>query len=380
MSDRPPISILVPDVSSNILGAALAIARHLGGPGAVQIVGPDLGGGVNPMYRGAYPFTVVPAPRLYRFPEHLADCRRLAGAATGGTIIAMKAYADTVPVALELKRTRNARVLVYLDEWDGALFARRPAFDRLMQRVRHAHHPMEDAHFPRIERRLAECDHVVSTTRFLQRRFGGSIIPFGVDTDQFAPPADSVVEELRRTLGLENMKLIVFGGVVRPHKGVEQILDALVSLGRSDVRLVIVGPANEHVEALRRRPDYARHLVALGPKPRAEMPLHLALADLAVLPLQDDLLAQSQMPCKVFEAMALAKPVVASDVSDLREVLEDCGRVVPAGDTAALAAAIDALLAAPDLARQLGLAGRRRCIERYSADVARRLWRELAAA
>ncbi len=36
-------------------------------------------------------------------------------------VVAVKAFADTVPVALSIRRKRNTPVLVYLDEWDGAL-------------------------------------------------------------------------------------------------------------------------------------------------------------------------------------------------------------------------------------------------------------------
>jgi glycosyltransferase involved in cell wall biosynthesis len=38
------------------------------------------------------------------------------------------------------------------------------------------------------------------------------------------------------------------------------------------------------------------------------------------------------MPCKMFEAMAMGKPIVASAVSDLPEVLEDCGKSAAPGD------------------------------------------------
>ena len=71
------VSILVPDVSSNILGAATAMARHIAPDFDVEIIGPDLGQGVNAMYRGAFDYKVVFAPRIYRYPDFWAARKRI---------------------------------------------------------------------------------------------------------------------------------------------------------------------------------------------------------------------------------------------------------------------------------------------------------------
>jgi len=62
----------------------------------------------------------------------------------------------------------------------------------------------------------------------------------------------------------------------------------------------------------------------------------------------------------VLEAMACARPVVATDTPGMREYLRDgeTGVLVPAGDPDALAAAVDGLLRDPDRSRELGRAGR----------------------
>jgi glycosyltransferase involved in cell wall biosynthesis len=365
------ISILVPDVASNILGAATAIARHLEPTFDVEIIGPDLGHGVNPMYRAAFGYKVISTPRLYRYPDFWRERTKLRDAVSGEIVIAVKAYANTVPLALELKRSRGCRVVAYLDEWDAANFFSKPAVERACEWFKSLHHPMDDAHFPRVEKMLPHCDLVISTTTFLQKKFGGEIVPFGVDTDFFKPQNPRDVEGLRAQYGLQGKKLIVFGGVVRPHKGVELILDALVLLGREDLKLVIVGPKNEHVETLLAMPAYASRLVALGPQLKNKMPLYLDLADLFVLPLTDSPLARSQMPCKIFEAMAMGKPVIATDVSDLAMVVKDCGFVVPSGNVRALAETIARVIRDDALAVQMGRAAREKCIREFSARITR---------
>jgi glycosyltransferase involved in cell wall biosynthesis len=66
--------------------------------------------------------------------------------------------------------------------------------------------------------------------------------------------------------------------------------------------------------------------------------------------------------------MAAAKPVVATRVGGTPEAVVEgeTGLLVGPGDVDALAAAVDALLADPDLARRFGEAGRRRVEERFS--------------
>jgi hypothetical protein len=62
-------------------------------------------------------------------------------------------------------------------------------------------------------------------------------------------------------------------------------------------------------------------------------------------------------------------PVISSDLSDVPAILEGCGYVVPADDSAALQAKIEYVLTHPDEAREMGRLARRRVIERYSWDV-----------
>ena len=367
------MSFLVPDVSSPSLGAPLRLALLLRQAGvAVQIVGPDLGHGVCGMYRGAFDYTVVPTPRLYRFPDFLWESRRLGAAITGDVVIAVKAFADTIPVALRERRRRGVRVVVYLDEWDGATYWQLAPKKRLACLWRNLHHPLETPYHPWVEKLIPRADLVLSSSTWLQKRFGGHVLPLGVDTDFFRPAASEQTAALKSQCRLAGARTIVFGGVVRPHKGIEIILDALVRLGRPDYRFVIVGPMNEHVAALQAHPAYRPYIAFLGEQSSVRMPEFLSLADLIVLPLKDTLLARSQMPCKVFEAMAMARPIIASAVSDLPAVLEGCGVVVPPGNPDALAAAIADLLQQPPKAQALGRAAREKCLRLYSQDITRR--------
>jgi len=88
------------------------------------------------------------------------------------------------------------------------------------------------------------------------------------------------------------------------------------------------------------------------------------------------------IPNVVLEAMAARRPVVGTDVSGIPEAVTNgvTGLLVPAGDAAALADALQRILAAPDASREMGEAGRRRVVESFDLASNSRRLAELFAA
>ena len=89
------------------------------------------------------------------------------------------------------------------------------------------------------------------------------------------------------------------------------------------------------------------HLLGL----RSDVPEILAAADLFVLPSLSE-----GLPLALLEAMFAGRPIIASDVGEVAAALEggSAGVLIPPGNPAALAAAIDELLTNPSRARELG--------------------------
>jgi glycosyltransferase involved in cell wall biosynthesis len=86
-------------------------------------------------------------------------------------------------------------------------------------------------------------------------------------------------------------------------------------------------------------------------------------------------------PLVLMEALAEGRPVIAADVGSVAEVLEDgaCGTVVPAGDVAAMAAAVQALIADPERARAHVRRGAERIRRHYDRETGlERFWAEIA--
>lgn len=103
------------------------------------------------------------------------------------------------------------------------------------------------------------------------------------------------------------------------------------------------------------------------------MPIFLAAPDLVALPQRANRATMNQVPGKVFEAMAMAKPILATAVSGLPEIPAGVGRVVAPGSVSALAEALHWLLDHPGDAAELGSKARLRRQERYTWDAMDRI-------
>ncbi len=154
---------------------------------------------------------------------------------------------------------------------------------------------------------------------------------------------------------------------LRAVKGLDLLLDAAARLGSSHPDVVFrVGGEGEERPALEEgaaRRGLGERFLLEGRV--SDVPGFLAELDVAVLCSRAE-----GMPNAVLEYMAAGRPIVASAVGAVPELIEDGtnGLLVPPGDAAALARAIGRLLADPGLARRLGEAARWRARERYGRE------------
>ena len=165
-----------------------------------------------------------------------------------------------------------------------------------------------------------------------------TIIPNGLDTDQFRP-SPSARSEVRHELGLpEDTPLVGMLARFHPIKDHETFVRAaaLVAQRRQDVRFVLAGRgvgSNERLRALIEQLGL-RGRVHLFDE-RRDVPRLLAGFDVAVMSSMSE-----GFPTVIAEAMACGTPCVATDVGDARMIIGDAGVVVPPREPAALAAGI----------------------------------------
>lgn len=92
------------------------------------------------------------------------------------------------------------------------------------------------------------------------------------------------------------------------------------------------------------------------------------MADAVVIPQRKSFATVGQVPAKIFDVMTMAKPIIATNVSDLHEILDGCGWIVEPENPEQLAQKIKYVLDNPLEAVTMGCKARQKCIEKYSWD------------
>ena len=241
--------------------------------------------------------------------------------------------------------------------------------------LRHPDHPL---YLQWLEKLTPNADIITIHNQFLQQRFGGVQIPNGKDTDLF-DPAKYNVRDSKLKYGLANHKILMFPGAPRPYKGVEDVLLALERLNRPDLKLAIVGGSPYDDYDLQLQAKYSKWLIKLPRVPIQQMPEIVAAADLIVVPQRNTPAARAQFPLKLTDGMAMAKPILATKVGDIPQILGDTGYLVEPNSADAIALAIDTIFSNPAEAEVKGRSARQRCIDNYSIDAMTDIIRSLIA-
>lgn len=161
------------------------------------------------------------------------------------------------------------------------------------------------------------------------------VAPDGIDLDDFAHPESKETARIRLGLPLDK-KIVLYIGRLDGWKGTDTLYKA-TELLPSDMRVVIIGGEPRQVEQLKK--SYP-NISFLGYRPYKEIANNLAVADVFVLPNtgKDDISVRFTSPLKLFTYMASNRPIVASNLPSIRDVLsEESAYLVPPDDFTALA-------------------------------------------
>ena len=201
------------------------------------------------------------------------------------------------------------------------------------------------------QKTLRESDAVVTVSRDLRKTaisLGARVershaILNGCDTSIFYSMDKS---EARSGLGIDAAEeVVVYVGRIDFKKGLRELVEAVVSLHgrRPRLRCYLVGDGSDET-ALREliaKNDSNGYVQIVPPCNTEGVALWMAAADVVTLPSYNE-----GCPNVVIEALAAGRPVVASDVGGIPELMDETsGRMVPAKDTRALAMALDEALA-----------------------------------
>jgi glycosyltransferase involved in cell wall biosynthesis len=184
------------------------------------------------------------------------------------------------------------------------------------------------------------------------------LVPNVIDAERFAAQARPSAA-VRRELGTDDSALIItVVGRLTPQKGVDVLMDALPGVLAAEPRAVVwivgSGAAGPELEARAAAAGIRPRVRFLGY--RQDVASVLAATDLVVIPSRSE-----GLPLVLLEALSLARPVVASRVGGVPDLLgPEMGWLVPPDDAPALASAVREALTDPERRRAVGEAAYRR--------------------
>lgn len=189
------------------------------------------------------------------------------------------------------------------------------------------------------------------------------VFPTFTDLEAFAEPSEECIEKMRQRYGTG---FFITAGMLIELKGIHHLIKAFADLlpRHPEARLLIAGKGRDEQKF--------RHLArSLGVEQKVEFVGHFEQSDLAGLVKNSLAFILSSLTeglgRVVIEAQLLGKPVIATRVGGIPEIVEDgiTGILIPPGDVKALSQAMEGFLKDPGTAERMGTAGRQRLKEKF---------------
>ncbi len=212
---------------------------------------------------------------------------------------------------------------------------------------------------------IKKCDRLITITNqvktLYQKNFDPEkiwTIPLGVDTEQFKPP--------KKQTPKKNIE-ILFAGYLYKLKGVEYLIKALhtITKKRQDIKLRIVGEGSDKPRLIKLTETLKIQdkVIFEGLVPHTKMPKYYQQCDIFCFPTLGEPFGKA-----IIEAMACAKPVIASNIGGPAEIIQHqkTGLLVPPAQPKILATKILELLSNETELKKMGANARKTAIEKYS--------------
>ena len=215
---------------------------------------------------------------------------------------------------------------------------------------------------------LHKADLVLPISKWLKEDFAKKEIerskilplPEGIDPDRFS---DSDGEAIRRRYNLNDLKVVIYVGTIDAMRKLDVLIHAFSKVKKSieNVKLLMVGDGNDksNLERLAGELGIKDNVVFTGQVYSHEVPNFIAAADIGVSPVPPLDFYKLSSPIKMFEYMAMGKPVVANEeIPEQKEVIEESGGgVLVKFDAESFADGIIELLDDPERAKEIGRKG-----------------------
>ncbi len=233
-----------------------------------------------------------------------------------------------------------------------------------------------------LEKRMyRSADHIVAVGKGYRENVSSkapvgertSVIYNGVDGEQFQPVPLDV--EFIAEHGMTDRFVVSYVGTIGMAHGLETVLDAaekLKSQGRSDIGFLLVGDGarRESLEQESKDRGLTDFVRFTGRLPKSDMPRVLASSDALLVHLRACDLFTTVIPSKIFEAMAMQRPIIMGVRGESADIVRDAnaGLDMEPGDADSLIECLSKLKDDPELYSSITSNGRRFVLEEFSRD------------
>ena len=369
------ISLLCPNLSTNCLGRTYLLAKLLSHKYQVEIVGPILGNGIwEPLSQDKSINFKYFRVKHKLFPYF--DFLRIIKSINGDIIYAHKPLFTSFGFGIVAKTIFHKKLILDIDDWELGfslqIFKESRFFQKIKFIIKSIIYPYGIGSIINsfvFEKISFFANTITVSNRFLKKKFGGEIIWHARD-ENFYNPKNFESKTMRKKYKISNSEnIILFMGTIRPHKGIEDLISLMNTKNTKNTALVLVGiddsTYNQEIVALGKK-KLKDHFYFFKTQPFSTVPEFLSMADIVVIPQKKNLSSVGQMPAKIFDAMAMGKTIISTSISDIPEVLNNCGIVVSPDDNLQFSKAIEVMLRDRKKNRELGLKAREEFLQNYS--------------
>ncbi len=206
---------------------------------------------------------------------------------------------------------------------------------------------------------IKKADEVVVASTYLKKKYGGTVLPVPVE-NKFYTQGNKIKKNT-----------VLYCGAIQRHKGIDNLIESMRLL--NNVRLIIAGSkkAGSPIfakEIQERAKKVSKNITFKGHVSYDNIAKLMRSAECLVLPLPNNPVHKAQTPIKLMHYMASGRPLVATDVGDIKKILKKgkCGVIVKPDDINGLAKGIQKVLKDKKFSNAIAKNARQESLKKYS--------------